>query len=133
MLISIFYDKKNKREVSSSALCFINLVEDYAVIDSDDSFIETGRRIIPDTFEPITLDQYLSAKKDGYFVDLFPESIPEWDSLKKEMTPIVLYPKERLIANIGYKSENCPSHANWDFYCQDTDLVFLRFEELKNN
>jgi hypothetical protein len=129
MLISIFYDKKNKREVMSSSLFFINLVEEYAVIDSDDTFIETGRRTIPQTFEPMTLDQYLSAKQDGYFNDIFPEGIPEWDSLKKEMTPMVVYPKERVLANIGYKSETCPSYKNWDLYCQDTDLVFLRFEE----
>lgn len=129
MLIAVFYDRKNKREVKSTDLMTINLVDNYASIDTDDRFVETGRRIIPESFEPVTHEQYLSMKKDGDYAKCFKTDLPEWDLLKKEKTPIVLYPIEIQLANIGYKSENCPSNANWDLFCKDTDLVFLRFEK----
>lgn len=33
------------------------------------------------------------------------------------------------IASVGYKDKNCGSHTNWDLYCTENDLVFLRLEE----
>jgi len=86
---ALFYDRKNKRNVSSDELLPINFVEVYMVSDSE---------------------EYSSGIWQG-----------------QDMHP--LYYKERQIANLGYKSENCPKHSNWDFYCKDEDLVFLRMEE----
>lgn len=36
------------------------------------------------------------------------------------------------IGQFGYKSKQCPKHANWDLYCMYFDLVFLRFEQEEN-
>lgn len=33
-----------------------------------------------------------------------------------------------LAAEFLYKSPACPSHQNWDRYCNYSDLVFLRLE-----
>lgn len=85
---AIFYDRRNKRTVSSDQLVPTNFVEVYMVADSE---------------------EYHSG---------------EWQGQQKHP----LYYKERQIANLGYKSENCPSHCNWDLYCRDEDLVFLRME-----
>jgi hypothetical protein len=86
---AIFYDRKNKRQVSSDELMSINFVEVYMVSDSDE----------------------LSSGK--------------W--MGDDIHP--LYYKERQIANLGYKSEECKSYCNWDLSCRDEDLVFLRMEE----
>ena len=86
---AVFYDRKNKRQVTSEELMSTNLVEVYTVCDSE---------------------EFSSGKWHGQ--DIHP-----------------LHYKERQIANLGYKSEKCPSHCNWDLYCRDEDLVFLRMEE----
>ena len=85
----IFYDRKNKREVSNEQLMSINFVEVYMVCDSDEY-------------------------KSGV-----------WQGQKKH--PLCY--QERQIANLGYKSENCPDICNWDLYCKEEDLIFLRVEE----
>lgn len=36
------------------------------------------------------------------------------------------YLKERKVGTLGYKSENCPSHCNWDMHCNQEDLIFLK-------
>lgn len=33
------------------------------------------------------------------------------------------------IGTIGYKSKNCPTSHNWDNWCNDSDLIFLRVIE----
>lgn len=48
----------------------------------------------------------------------------EWQGQDKHP----LYYKERQVGSLGYRSENCPEHSNWDLYCNDTDLVFIRME-----
>ncbi len=85
---AIFYDRKNRRQVSSSELMSINFVEVYMVADSEEF-------------------------KDG-----------PWQGNDKHP----LYYHEKQIANLGYKSESCPKHCNWDLSCRDEDLVFLRME-----
>ena len=35
----------------------------------------------------------------------------------------------RILATIGYKSENCPKYCNWDLWTTINDLIFLNFEE----
>ncbi len=126
-MIALFYDKKNKRQVTSDQLMKINYVENYATIDTDGEYVNTGRKILPNSFEAITLDQYNRIKKDKYYEESFQCELPKWDDLENEKTPIVVYAHERVVSNIGYKSEKCPKHANWDLHCLESDLIFLNF------
>ena len=84
---AIFYDRKNKREVSSDQLNNINLVETYLTVDADE--INSG----------------------------------EWDQKKHKG-----YLHERKISDLGYKSENCGNHQNWDLHTSLVNLIFLRLE-----
>jgi len=125
MLKVIFYDRKNNREVSNEQLMFINLVEYVAVGDKDDEFVPTGRRISPVTSESLSLDSFNEVQQA-----LDPNFIGEdWNMWKEEKTPKVLHLKEKLVSNLGYKSENCPNYQNWDLYTTIDSLVFLRFED----
>ena len=125
----LFYDRKNKRKVSSKDLMKINLIENYATIDTDDTFIETGRRILPLTCESITHEQYKEILNNDDYKNSYNVDLPRWDDLAIEKTPIVLYNHERVISNVGYKSDHCPKNQNWDLHCQESDLVFLELIE----
>ncbi len=91
-MIAVFYDRKNKQEVSSDQLMPINFVEYYAVADHE-------------------------GERDGCPLS--------------KMSNTELYVKECQLGSIGYKSKNCHDYANWDLYLTESDLVFLRLEELK--
>ena len=86
-MIAVFYDRKNKREVSSEQLVSINCVREIVVGDSD-----------------------------GY-------------ACRKIKPGQQLYLEKDLVAELGYKSEDCPDYANWNLYTTTKDLVFLRLEE----
>lgn len=90
---AIFYDRKNKCEVSANDLLTIKLVESYAGVDDEGFSVGT----------PI----HTVTKKYGHDC---------------------LFVGERIVSEFGYKSKNCPSYCNWDFHCNYSDLVFLRFE-----
>jgi len=47
-----------------------------------------------------------------------------WAGRKKHPAVIT----EEKIADLGYKSNSCPSSQNWDLYTSLNDLVFLRLE-----
>lgn len=93
-MIAVFYDRKNKCEVTSNKLTRIRLQSDYAAIDNE-----------------------------GY-----PSGTPVHELIDK-------YGKEHLliatktIGEVGYKTENCPDYKNWDNWCMESDLIFLRLEE----
>lgn len=88
MMEVVFYDRKNKKEVYSSALMSIKLAETRLVVDSG-----------------------------GY-------RSGEWNQRTQKS-----YLKEGVIGEIGYKSEKCDKHLNWDRHLMQSDLVFLRLEE----
>jgi hypothetical protein len=116
-MIAIFYDRKNKRNVTSDELMKINLKQDIAVIDTDDDMVATGRRINPESFEP----EYRPNEKDPDY--------KIWVTWEEEKTPLKIYHREESIAELGYKSEKCQKHCNWDLYTNLNDLVFLYLEE----
>jgi hypothetical protein len=29
------------------------------------------------------------------------------------------------LGEVGYKSDKCPAHMNWDLHCMQSDLIFL--------
>lgn len=115
----IFYDRKNKREVSNEELIPTRLIQNIAIIDDDDSLVPTGRRLTGRG------DAYT---KEEYFNFITVRELPLWEDMKIEKTPIVLHTREQLIADLFYRSETCPSYVNGDLYCTITDLVFLRLE-----
>ena len=123
---AIFYDRKNKREVSSDELHSTKLIREIAVGDSQDESIPTGRRLRPETNEPYTTEEFETAVDRGHVVSLAVDL--EWEMWPEEKTPRVLYLREDLISDLCYKSENCPSYCNWDLDTTINDLVFLRLE-----
>lgn len=125
----VFYDRKNKREVKSSQLMFTNCVR--TLVQCDDQELQfSDRRLLYDKrhkfSEPITEEQFNTMVEHG-IIDI--QISGPWSHLKQEKVVKYGYPVSEQIGNIAYKSENCPSYCNWDLYCMDTDLVFLRLEE----
>lgn len=128
----IFYDRKNKREVSSEDLHSTKVIREIAVGDSNDDMVETGRRLCPITNEAFTLASFLDFIKTGKFKEWQQGrevKVEDWEHWKKEKTPCVLYLREQLISDLCYKSENCPSYCNWDLDTTLNDLVLLRLED----
>ena len=126
---AIFYDRRNKREVTSEELFATKLVQYVATGDNDDEYIPTGRRKEKKWGESFTEEQFERAKKDGHFKQCGQDdSEITWESLSLEMTPRVLYLTEQPVADLHYKSENCPSYINGDLYTTLNDLVFIRLE-----
>ena len=123
---AIFYDRKNKRDVSSDELHSTKLIREIAVGDSQDESIPTGRRLRPETNEPYTKEEFETAVDRGHVVSLAVDL--EWEMWPEEKTPRVLYLREDLISDLCYKSENCPSYCNWDLDTTINVLVFLRLE-----
>lgn len=127
---AIFYDRKNKREVSSSQLMEIKLTQTFITVDSDDTKIPTGRRVSPETGERMTYIQFKDAFERGHFnQSALEDHNPNWYSWEEEMNSLAMHHADRAIGTLGYKSENCHSHRNWDLWCNIEDLVLLRFEE----
>lgn len=100
----VFYDRKNRREVRLSQLVRINLQSEYLSGDSQDH---------PRSFDDLKPDDVIDPKT-GEAVGHCPGRL--WFS------PVIA-------GDVGYKSEKCPSYQNWDLYCLESDLVFLRLEE----
>jgi hypothetical protein len=125
----VFYDRENKREVSSEQLMRTRVVRDIAVGDSND-MIPTGRKLRPDTYEPLTYEVFLKEKEDeGFNLENSHQFLDkEWEQWKSEYTPRVLYLREDLLSDLAYKSENCPEYCNWDLHTNTSSLVFLRLE-----
>jgi hypothetical protein len=123
---AIFYDRKNKREVSSSELMEINLVQTFVTVDSDDLMVPTGRRICPSGGERMDFIQFKDALESGCF-----DRFPDWYSWEEEKNPIALHQTDKCIGSLGYKSNICGKYQNWDLWCNIEDLVLLRFEEEK--
>jgi len=129
MTKAIFYDRRNKREVSSDELVLTKLVQSIAVGDSDDEYVPTGRRLNKEwTGEPFTKEQFDEAKAAGHFDNNRYEANITWESMEIETTPRVLYLVNELMADLCYKSEKCPDYINGDIYTMTNDLVFLRLE-----
>lgn len=40
------------------------------------------------------------------------------------------YLKEHKLGTLGYKSEKCPKYCNWDMWLLQSDLVYLRIEDV---
>ena len=134
---AIFYDRKNKREVTSEELKPTKLVHYLAVGDSDDDFIPTGRRLNPYSGEPMDENSFNQAKKEGWLTnaeEVFKdkedpiEGYYDFSTWKEELTPRHLILQETLLATLFYKSENCPKYLNGDLYTNENDLVFIRLE-----
>lgn len=125
-MIAIFYDRKNKREVTSEQLMPTKYVEYVATGDNDD-LIPTGNRVHRESLEFFSKDEFESAKSSGHF-NQFDNKDPKWEEQLEEKTPRIIYLREKLIADLCYKSENCPSHRNWDLYTTIENLLLLRLE-----
>ena len=129
MITAVFYDRKNKREITTNELMLTRLVQSVAVGDDDDDYVPTGRRKHGPWGGSFTEEGFYEAKKRGYFKQCGEDDTNvTWESLKHEMTPTVLYLKEQQIADLCYKSDKCPDYINGDVYTTTNDLVFLRFE-----
>ena len=103
------------------------LIQNIAIIDDDDSYVPTGRRLTGEG-DAYTKEEYDNFVKDFYRdIESCPK-LPLWEDMKIEKTPIVLHTREQLIADLFYRSETCSSYVNGDLYCTITDLVFLRLE-----
>lgn len=89
----IFYDRKNKREVSNEQLMPAHVFESYAGVCDEG--------MGPGTPLKKLIEKY-----------------------GEEM----VYISTRQVAALGYKSDKCPSYMNYDLFCNDSDLVFLRTE-----
>ena len=120
---AIFYDRKNKREVSNDQLMPINLVEEYAGVDSDGPFVSTGLRLVHG--EILSEENFHEAKAKGFFK----EEALIWEKLPEVKNPKVFYPQSRQVSSLGYKSEKCSQHLNYDLHTNLENLVFLRLEE----
>jgi hypothetical protein len=103
--------------VSSAQFVCIRLVEHVCVGDTDD-MRPTGRRYYPDTHEPLTPEQAVRT-----------DLRCSWEDWAQEMKPYAPVLREYPLGTVGYKSDKCPSHCNWDLYCVESDLVFLRLED----
>lgn len=120
---TIFYDRKNKRNVSSDELMSTKLVQQIAVGDDQD-VVPTGLRYHPITQEPLSYEDFIELGKcdEGW-------RNSAWETLRLEKVPRALQLTSQLLADLCYKSENCPSYVNGDLYCLTNDLVFLRLED----
>ena len=142
-MIAVFYDRKNNRNVTNVELVRTKLIQEIAVVDSDDDFAPTGRRINPYSGECLSKTDFDFSLANGYlayaadFHKSELKSIPDEDyydfsKWKEEKTPIVVYPTEQLLADLAYKSDKCPSYCNHDVHTTITDLVFLYLEDEKD-
>jgi hypothetical protein len=127
---AIFYDRKNKREVSSEELMSINFTQTFATVDSDDATVPTGRRICPESGERMNFTQFADAFASGHFDQLaFVNHTPDWYSWEEEKNPLALFQSEQQISSLGYKDDVCPDYLNWNLHCNLQDLIFLRLED----
>ncbi len=124
---AVFYDRKNKREVSSEELKATRLVKSIAIGDDDDEKVPTGRRLSKHG-TPFTKEQFDDSKEKGHFKQCGYDLEPTWESFKIERTPFVLHLVDEVIADLFYRSPECPKHINGDLYTTVNDLVFLRLE-----
>lgn len=112
----LFYDRKNNCEVRASQLVEIRLHN--CVLSADDDEAEySGRRIHPVTGENIP---------ESLLKDDFLDEYPGWESWAKEKVAKYIHVGSQQIARLGYKSPACDKVYNWDRWCNDADLVFLR-------
>jgi hypothetical protein len=94
----LFWDRNNRRTVRSDQLFRINYVAE--VIQGD----------------PQERDML-----KGDIADLM-----KWEKTDDgDEYPGLLAFHEIQVADLGYKSEKCPSHMNWDLHVHSRDLVFL--------
>ncbi len=122
----IFYDRKNKREVSNEDLVYSPLVKEICVADSEEMIL-SGRRFHPRTREPFTKEQFDESVTSGYFKNQNLNT--EWDKWKQERVATYIHVVEEQIATLSYKSENCPKFCNHNLDCNLEDLIFLRLDE----
>lgn len=124
-MLVVFYDRKNRCEVRSDKLMSINFVRHFLVGDKDE-MTPTGRRWVPTDAipdgEPMLQHNYVKLAKSG-------KKLPPWNTLKEELTPYAPKLAEVVIGTVGYKSSACPSYQNWDLFCTESDLVFVRLED----
>ena len=92
-MIAVFYDRKNKREVTSDKLVKIRLINEYASVDGEGCAPGTSVKYITDKYgdERLTLSQKLEGE-------------------------------------IGYASPACENWLEWDLWCMQSDLIFLRLD-----
>jgi len=95
---AIFYDRKNKLEVTSEQLKPIKLVRNQLCYDHDH---EGALDSLPPGADMSQGDPRL----EGFYVRSEP------------------------VAELGYRSEKCPTYVNWDLSCNLSDLVFLKLDE----
>ena len=124
-MIAVFYDRKNRREVRSDELTGVNVVRNILVGDDDD-MVPTGRRYVPTRAVP---------EGELMFPRMYQETFGQetgaapFNSFKEEETPFGPKLHEAVIGTLGYKSKECPKEQNWDLFCTENDLAFLRMEE----
>ena len=90
---AVFYDRKNRQEVSNEQLMSINFVRSFAAVDDEG----------------------------------FPPGTPIQTLVDKYGPETVVIATEQ-IGSLGYKSKNSSPHCNWDLWCNESDLIFLRME-----
>jgi len=113
----LFYDRKNNCEVRASQLVEIRLHN--CVLSADEDETEySGRRIRPVTFEPIPESVLRCNDLDKRYEG--------WETWEKERVAKYIHVGTQQIARLGYKSPDCHKYHNWDRWCNDADLVFLR-------
>jgi len=116
-MIALFYDRKNDCQVRSDQLVEIKLHN--CVLSADDDEAEySGRRINPRTYEPIQESWLRCNDLDQKYKD--------WEKWDKEYIAKYIHVGTQQIARLGYKSPSCDKFHNWDRWCNDSDLVFLK-------
>ena len=119
----VFWDRKNDRQVTNEELKPIKFVEYVVCCDPDEEGEATGRRICPISgFWVESYEEFLELCEQKMDMEM------DWSKWIVDKRPKYLYPKEKLIACLGYKSEKCGEALNWDLTTTVNELVFLRLE-----
>lgn len=129
---AIFYDRLNRREVSSEQLMETKCVR-YICVGDNDERLPSGRKT-GDGFEYITFDDFVRYYNHGYYTGIYDKGLTLielkniWFKWEDEL--ICKYPHltEQALYTLGYKSENCPKELNFDLNTNVSELIFLRLE-----
>lgn len=127
----IFYDRKNKREVSNDQLLMSRLGQTVLSTDSDD-LIDSDRRMNPKTYECMTMGEYLTYVREDWITKVEIARDGEWHTWPTEKVAKYIHAADVFTDTLVYKSEDCSSYKNWDLVTSVNDLVFLRFEDEEN-
>jgi len=80
----------------------------------------------------VTSEQLMQTNVVEHLVGIDSEEFSPGSSLKSVVEKYgeeVTYIQEKVIGCLAYKSQNCPSYCNWDLFCNESDLIFVRLEK----